>query len=425
MIRAPQTRTAGGSAMGSQFFSLFAGAGGLDIGLEAAGWDCRYASDIDPAAVETLKLNRDCPLEGGRTALSNAYIEAADVRALQASDILAKSGARRGDVELLAGGPPCQSWSSAGHQLGFDDPRGQLFKDFVRLAQKLDVRWLLFENVRGLLTARGEDGQPGSALALIRQKLFDAGFQTTVSLLNAADYGVPQRRVRLFIIGYRRGDTPPFPTPSHGKSVSALPQGSLRPWLTLRDALGSISPPTEDEVVRPTGRLSVELASVSPGSGVKSPGKSERTRPGGHWGYKQGAFVADLNQSARTVTANSQQDWIIDPRLGLRKLTARECAAIQTFPPEWVFAGGRTTQYRLIGNAVPPRLAKALGQRLLSHVVEVASANHAGSNHAQLLPLPEKLMSAIRYTQREEASNGSSRRSAPSRRVSRRALAGA
>ena len=154
------------------FISLFSGAGGLDFGLEMAGWRCVYACDIDPVAVMTIQANKDNQVYASRQcSLSSASIKEADVRKLSGADILDAIGAQRGSVPLLAGGPPCQSWSSAGHQLGFKDPRGRLWSDFVRIANELDVRWLLFENVRGLLTARGEDGLPGSALQTIRSKL--------------------------------------------------------------------------------------------------------------------------------------------------------------------------------------------------------------------------------------------------------------
>jgi DNA (cytosine-5)-methyltransferase 1 len=311
---------------------------------------------------------------------------------------LNKLGLRKGDIPLLAGGPPCQSWSSAGHQLGFDDPRGRLFDDFVRMADGLGSRWLLLENVRGLLTARGADGQPGSALAYIRRRLLDAGFQTTVSLLNAADFGVPQRRVRLFIIGFRGNEIPNFPEPTHERQN----------WTPLRATLASVKNLKMDEIFRPNSRLAAELENIPPGRGVKSPGKAERTRPGGHWGYKQGAFIADLDQSARTVTANAQQDWIRDPALGLRRLSPRECAAIQGFPAGWRFSGNPATQYRLIGNAVPPVVAEAIGASLLKQVRGTAPADKNAFNAP--LPLSEKLAAAIRYTAREEASNGESRR---------------
>lgn len=393
------------------YISLFSGAGGLDLGLEMAGWRTAYASDNDPFAVATLKANAGRRrIDNGRYALEGTHIEQVDVTQLDAPSILSKTGLCTGSIPLLAGGPPCQSWSSAGHQRGFQDPRGRLFADFVRIANALDTRWLLLENVRGLLTARGPDGRPGSALDHIRHDLLNAGFQTTVALLNAADYGVAQRRVRLIIIGFRTGDAPPFPVPTHAK----IANDGLSPWVTLGEALDIVGDPLPDEIIFPTGKMALDLANIPSGSGVKSMGKAERTRPGGHWGYKQGAFVADLAQSARTVTASAQQDWVRDPVRGLRRLSPRECAAIQSFPSEWQFEGNIQAKYRQIGNAVPPLLAKALGCSLLTQ--SVYDDAKAKPSLDALLPLPAKLQYHVRYTAREELSNGPSRQQAPARR---------
>lgn len=393
------------------FVSLFSGAGGLDIGLESAGFICLYASDIDAAAHASLVANK----RRNASHLGNAVIDHADVSQTSGRHVLEAIGAVRGEIPLLVGGPPCQSWSSAGHQKGWFDPRGRLVDDFVRLADEIDVRWLLFENVRGLLTARGPDGVPGSALTLIRTKLLSAGFQTQVVLLNAADFGVPQRRVRLVVFGYRIGDELKFPAPTHTKA------GLDRPWTTMRCALSSIDAIADAEIIRPNAKLFGQLAVLKPGSGVKSPGKAEATRPGGHWGYKQGAFIADMNLPARTVTANQQQDWVIDPESGIRRLCPRECAALQTFPADWIFAGKRADQYRLIGNAVPPLLAGQIGIALHSHII--GSWNKRRVEATSLVPLAPQLEAAISYTRREEGRNGASRRSAPDLR--RRAGAGA
>lgn len=395
-----------------ELVSLFSGLGGLDVGLEAAGWECVFATDIDPRAVESLHANQGFRLQGGARFLEGAQIECGDIRYLSGANVMARTGRRRGEIALLAGGPPCQSWSSAGHQLGFDDPRGQLIGQYLRVASELDCRYLLFENVRGLVTARGPDGVPGSALAWLREQLFARGWQTHVELLNAADYGVPQRRVRVVLVGFRAGDTPRLPAPSHAK---ALNFDGLLSWRTLGDCLAELEPPTDDEIIRATGKLASELAAIPPGSGVKSPGKREATRPGGHWGYKQGAFVANLALPARTVTANAQQDWIKDPALGLRKLSPRECAAIQTFPVGWFIAGKRSDQYRLVGNAVPPHLAHVIGAALF----ESCERATRPTRWTSLAPLPDRLQSAIAYTQREEHRNGQSRRIAPVKRRTR------
>jgi DNA (cytosine-5)-methyltransferase 1 len=393
-----------------ELVSLFSGLGGLDLGLEGAGWECVFATDIDPRAIESLRANQGFRTQNGARFLEAAQIECGDIRDLSGDDILARAGRRRGEITLLAGGPPCQSWSSAGHQLGFGDPRGQLIGDYLRVASELDTRFLLFENVRGLVTARGPDGIPGSALSWLREELFARGWQTQVELLNAADYGVPQRRVRVVLVGFRTGDAPNFPAPTHAR---ALDLAMLPPWRTLGSCLAELELPTDDEIIRPTGKLADELAIIPAGSGVKSPGKREATRPGGHWGYRQGAFIADLDIAARTVTANSQQDWIRDPKFGLRKLSPRECAAIQTFPPGWAIAGKRSDQYRLVGNAVPPLLANIVGSALLG---SCETADTQTQPWAGLAPLPDQLQSAIAYTQREEHRNGHSRKTAPVKR---------
>lgn len=396
-----------------EFVSLFSGAGGLDLGFELAGWHCLYASDIDRHACATLEANR-ATLIGRRRVMRDTVIRCEDVRGVSGSDILSAVDRKRGEIPLLLGGPPCQSWSSAGHQLGFEDPRGRLFADFVRLASELDVRWIVFENVRGLLTAKGPDGKPGSALQHIRSVLLEAGYQTIVELLNAADYGVPQRRVRLFIIGFKPGDIQPsFPKPTHHKPPA--PDLLASPWLSMKSALSRIDPVREDEVILPSPSLASQLTKLKPGSGVKSPGKAEATRPGGHWGYKQGAFLADIDLPSRTVTASQQQDWIKDDQLGIRRLTPRECAALQSFPPNWKFAATRSVEYRLIGNAVPPALAKTLGQ-CLAKLAKTTMPPSTKVKPSDLLPLRQGLTAAIVYTMKEHRRNGPSRIAAPIKR---------
>jgi len=383
------------------FISMFSGAGGLDLGFEQAGWTRKFASDLDADAVATLRANTKTN--------DPTFVGQDDIRDLDAKDVLARSGdLAKGALDAIVGGPPCQSWSSAGHQMGLADERGQLFRHFIKLANSLDPRFIVMENVRGLLTARGPDGEPGSALELLREDLRQEGWQTTVSLLNAADFGVAQRRVRLFVIAHRTGDRPEFPVPSHAKE----PTAGLRKWVSLKQRLTVLRHVAEDEIIRPTPKLAAELAQIEPGSGVKSPGKPEATRPGGHWGYKQGAFIADPAIPARTVTASTAQDWIIDPVHGLRRLCPRECAAIQSFPATWKWEGKRASVYRQIGNAVPPKLAKTVAASLANHIAQTTNVPERAAV-GKLAPLDTRLMAAIAYTKRDEARNGESRRSAP------------
>jgi DNA (cytosine-5)-methyltransferase 1 len=183
----------------------------------------------------------------------------------------------------------------------------------------------------------------------------------------------------------------------------------LTEWVSLGECLDRVAAPTQDEIIRPSGKMALELADLPPGTGAKSQGKREATRPGGHWGYKQGAFIADLLKPARTVTASSQQDWVRDPLLGLRRLCPRECAAIQSFPAEWEMVGNRQDQYRLIGNSVPPNLGQALGQSL-AEALKRQGTYVPATRKAVLAPLPPELQSAITYTMKEERRNGASRR---------------
>lgn len=400
----------------SRFLSLFCGAGGLDLGLERAGWHCRYASDIDPVAVETLGNNF---AEQCKRKRKTAEIEVADVQYLKGCNLLKRLRLEPGEAPLMAGGPPCQSWSSAGHQKGLDDPRGQLFRDFIRIADECGCRVILFENVRGMLTARGPEGEPGGALRLIRETMWAHGYRSAVELLNAADYGVPQRRVRLYLIGFRDTPAPLFPEPTHTKQNDREPLLSSRrkPWVPMHSCLLTPEELEPHELIRPSPKMAERLHGLLPGQGIKSTGKRETTRPGGHWGYMQGGFVADPDLPARTVTASGQQDWVRMDDGTFRRLCPRECARLQTFPEEWHFAGNRAAQYRQIGNAVAPEMGRLLGQ-VIDDMLKQPKPAEDDFDPARL---PVHLESHVRYTRKEHERNGASRKAAPNRRSTRQA----
>jgi DNA (cytosine-5)-methyltransferase 1 len=397
--------------MGSQtdtVVSLFTGAGGLDIGLEQAGFRTVSAVEADADCVASLRENQRAGLPTGHGGhhLSGTNLVAADIETVEAKH-LRPAGAPRGWVpDLLAGGPPCQPFSSSGKMLSVEDPRGRLFQHFVRLAEALRPKLILFENVRGLVTAKGPRGEPGEVLHLVKDAFEGIGYATTVALLNAADYGVPQRRVRCFLMAARCTALPIFPEPTHAETPGkGLFDGPL-PWVTLGEFLASFPPPAEADLVRPTPALAAQLAQVPPGSGLKSPGAREATRPGGHWGYRQGTFIADLAQPARTVTASASQDWIRAADSSLRRLTLRECAALQGFPPGWRFVGPLASRFRQVGNAVPVPFGKVLGEALRAALREETGTKPPSA------PLPRELVAAIDYTRRENRRNGASRQQA-------------
>ena len=398
--------------------SLFTGAGGLDIGLEQAGFQTLAASDFDADCVETLRFNQTRHLPVGRSShrvhLEGTRIIRADVAKLRAADFCIPEGQ---ELDLVSGGPPCQPFSSAGAQRGFEDPRGTLFQHFARLVCELQPRMFVFENVRGLVTARGPSGKPGEALELVRTAFHDAGYATRCALLNSADFGVAQRRVRLFIIGSRASVLPEFPDPTHAEDGQGRLFGELRPWTTLGEFLSNFQAPEESAVSRPSEELARQLRDIPAGSGLKSPGVKETTRPGGHWGYKQGTFIADPDRPSRTVTAATTQDWIRLRDGSLRRLTLAECAGLQGFPREWQFAGTRASQFRQVGNAVPVALGLAVG-RTLAVVARRCRQRGCADERPEPAALPRSFAHYVAYTMRDEERNG------PERPRSRRRVQG-
>lgn len=393
---------------GRSLVSLFTGAGGLDIGLELAGFTTISAVDADPDCIATLRLNQERSLaaDGNVRLLGEAKILQANVEDLTPNDLRPPGTDGEWSPEVVVGGPPCQPFSSAGRMLSLNDPRGRLFEQFVRLAKGLKPRLILFENVRGLVTALGPNGCPGETLALVKEAFESIGYATTFALLNAADYGAPQRRVRLFMMATRNTQVPTFPPPTHSARAEVTLFGKRAPWVTLGDFLQTMPAADDAEVDTPSPALTELLRNLPPGSGLKSAGAREATRPGGHWGYKQGTFVADPSKPARTVTAAATQDWIRDPQGRLRRLTWRECAALQGFPADWLFAGNKASRFRQIGNAVPVVFGRILGEALMRVL------SNTLVSRPESAAFPDSFVEAIDYTKREHRRNGPSRAAA-------------
>jgi DNA (cytosine-5)-methyltransferase 1 len=179
--------------------SLFTGAGGLDIGIEQAGFRTVAAVECDDDCVETLRLNQrrgiTIPPSDEHRYLAETAISHKKVEDVEASDLRPDIAGAKWAPDLVVGGPPCQPFSSSGSMLSVADPRGRLFEHFVRLTEALQPRFVLFENVRGLVTACGPKKEPGEALMMVKDAFEKAGYATRFALLNAADHGCPQRRV--------------------------------------------------------------------------------------------------------------------------------------------------------------------------------------------------------------------------------------
>ena len=377
----------------AHYVSLFSGAGGLDIGLERAGFEAVSLCEIESVFCNTLLANQGWPHNDGQKYLSHAKIVNADIRDVRAADL--SLGKR---IDLVVGGPPCQAFSSSGKQLSVLDPRGALVSDFCRIVGELKPRMFLFENVRGVVTARDKNGEPGGVIVALIRVLEELGYSCRAALLNSADYGSSQRRVRCFIIGSCRGKSPAFPEPTCQKDGGLFSE----PWKPLREFLEQHADQNPAEFTFPTEQLAQQLADIPCGSGLKSQGKAEATRPGGHWGYRQGTFIADLDLPARTVTGSSSQDWIRWNGI-LRRLTLNEIKALQGFPDDWAVEGTKAQQYKQVGNAVPAVFGEALGRTILQHLKNFPKGKPV------LISIPECFKSYIDYTKRDHARNSASR----------------
>ncbi|MCC8114351.1 MAG: DNA cytosine methyltransferase [Bacteroidales bacterium] len=388
--------------------SLFSGAGGLDIGMEQAGFSTLSAVEICPDFSQTLRLNQSKGLHidgTKRKYLEGTQILTEDIRNISASDLNPKGI----EIDCLVGGPPCQAFSSAGKQESIFDNRGALVYQYLRMLKEIQPRTFIFENVRGLVTARGMKGEPGEVLHELLRIMRQIGYSSHAMLLNSADFGSYQRRVRCFIIGSRIGNAPETPLPTHGKEAleANLFSDDIKPWRTLRDFLSSYEDKEESHWCRPTESLWIALKDLPNGSGLKSSGRPEATRPNGHWGYRQGTFIADLDKPARTVTGSSSQDWIRMADHSLRRLTLREVALLQGFPEDWTFCGSKAHQFQQVGNAVPTIFGKTLGKVIADYLRERDGKTMlSGDVESEVDPM---IMESIRYTKYDNSRNGSYR----------------
>ncbi|WP_423186833.1 DNA (cytosine-5-)-methyltransferase [Alishewanella sp. d11] len=323
---------------------LFAGAGGLALGMEKAGFKSVLLNELDQHACKTLKENRPSwnVVQGDISKISFTHL--------------------KGQVDVLSGGFPCQAFSYAGKKLGFEDTRGTLFFEFARAVKEIQPKVILAENVRGLLKHDN-----GKTLETIKSIIDELGYEILgCKLLKAVFYQVPQKRERLFIVAVRKEliSDVDFSWPSPYKRI-----------MNLSDALKA-------------GELYPEDVPLS--NGQKYPARKAEIMamvpPGGYWrdlpydvqveymkgslhlgGGKTGmARRLSWNEPSLTLTcAPAQKQTERCHPDDTRPLTVREYARIQTFPDQWVFSGPITAQYKQIGNAVPVNLAYAVGRSII------------------------------------------------------------
>ncbi len=325
--------------MAYKSIELFAGAGGLALGLEQAGFEHIGLVEFDKSAAATLTHNRP-----------NWNVLCEDVEIVAARDLEKEFGIKKGELDILSGGAPCQSFSYAGKRLGLDDVRGTMFYHYATFLRKLQPKLFLFENVRGLLTH-----DKGRTYETICNIFNDEGYTIQYQVLNAWDYGVPQKRERLITIGIRNDLVEKceynFPKCHEYKPV-------------LKDIELEHNP--ED-----CGRYSASkekiFALVPPGGYwrdidpeiAKEYMKTCWYMGGGRTGILRRLSLEEPSLTVLTTPQMKQTDRCHP--IEVRPFSVRENARIQTFPDEWEFQGTIGAKYRQVGNAVPCNLAKEIG----------------------------------------------------------------
>ena len=343
--------------------SLFSGAGGLDLGAERAGYHVRAAVEYDRDAALTMEKNFP--------ELAAPVIQA-DILDTPTRDILRAAGLKgRERPELLIGGPPCTPFSKSGFWLEWKrqglDPDASLLQAYTRVLAEAKPRAFVLENVYAL-TYNNKASRP--AFTRLLKELHEAGYEFNHRVLNAADYGVPQARPRLFIVGVRRGGkVPELPEPTHGGSWERRATGNIeQPHGTAGEALaGLVTDPEPSETVR--GSWGHLLPGIPPGDNyLHYTAERGHPNPQFKWRSRYWSFLLKLDPNKPAPTIQAQPGPNVGPfHWESRRLRVAEVKRLFTFPDEFELVGSRNRVQAQLGNSVPPLLA----QRVIEQVAQV------------------------------------------------------
>lgn len=327
-----------------KIISLFSGAGGLDLGFVRAGFDIAMANEFDKKIWATYEKNHKAPLIKG------------DIRDIKESDF-------PNEVDGIIGGPPCQSWSEAGALRGIDDERGQLFFDYIRILRDKQPKFFLAENVSGMLANRHSE-----AVQNIVSRFEECGYDVTIDLVNAADYGVPQDRKRVFYIGFRKDLNIKFKFP---EPTTPLPEQKK----TLRDAIGDLVDTAVPALPKNKTNGVLKIPNHEYFVGAYSTIFMSRNRVRS---WDQQAFTVQASgrqcqlhpQAPEMILVEKNKRIFVPGKEHLyRRLTVRECARIQGFPDDFEFIYTDVdTGYKMIGNAVPVDLAYIIAKSIKQYL---------------------------------------------------------
>ncbi len=300
--------------------SLFSGAGGLDFGFIKAGHEIVWANDLCKDAVETYQKN-----------IGN-HIVCKDICLVESENIP--------DCDVVIGGFPCQGFSVANTKRNAADERNKLYKQLLRIIEAKSPKFFLAENVKGITSLA-----KGQVLRMILNDFSEAGYVVQTKVLNAADYGVPQLRQRVFIIGVRNDINYNFNYPSPTHNVDGT--DGMKRWVSVGSALEGFPDPD-----KPNGVPNHEYSKY-------------KLKFNGYIGHR----TIDPKMPAPTVTARGDNNGgvvVLHHPNNQRRMSCRELATVQSFPKDYIFYGNRSSIYRQIGNAVPPLLAYAVAKQFNS-----------------------------------------------------------
>ena len=352
--------------------SFFSGAMGLDIGLEKAGIDVILACESEKFIRETIKLNRP----------KIKVLE--DINNYSAKEIRKEAGLKSKEkIDLIVGGPPCQAFSTAGKRLSINENRGIVFIKYLELIKELNPTYFVIENVRGLLSVplkhvphdkrKGKlktKEEKGGTLNYILNYLNNIGYKVSFNLYNSANFGSPQIRERVIIIGNKK-EKLPYLTPTHSQHG----EFGLKPWKTFKAAVKGLHNINHDYVKFPESRLKYYKKLKEGQNWRNLPLKLQKEALGNSYylgGGKTG-FLRRLGWNKPSPTL------VTDPMMPAtdlahpvenRPLSIQEYKRIQEFPDDWKLAGSIRNQYKQIGNAVPVSLGKAIGKLIVNHILK-------------------------------------------------------
>lgn len=376
---------------------LFCGAGGLSEGFRQAGFHVLAGQDYDEAAGETFSAtHHEARFIGG------------PIQNVTPRDLLKAAGVKCGEIDVIVGGPPCQGYSVYNHQRGETDPRAGLFREYLRIVEGIQPRWLVMENVTGITSIAG-----GGIVREIQQAMRSLGYRVDMKVLRAEEYGVPQERRRVFFIATRTDSPILFPEATHGPD--------LLPFVNVWDAISDLplrhngdgSGPSPYRSLPKNGYQAMLRGDcrlvLNHEAGRLARINEERMKhipPGGSWrDIPRALLPAGMLRAKRsdhtkrygrpkktdlacTVLTKCDVHWgaYIHP-VQDRSFTVREAARLQAFPDFFEFHGSRTEQYVQVGNAVPPLLGKRVAEAVLKADRSVSVSKKRHASRAEELPI--------------------------------------